>query len=273
MSRITFGATRRTACSRRCSVTSSSLTSSVACGPQRLCQRLRRKVRASSSVACTRVSLKFSWPNCACRWGLWTRALATLYDCSRTSVRGCPRVWHFAISLAPNPHTTRLQCCMTFAWPVRGFASTRLEVHLPPPPGERLHRRAGERAAPIRSGTSTPNRAVAGGVTRTNGAISARHVGSDARARARARARTGGTSETRATPSASAGASGTAGGGPSDGPSETTEQTGETGETGGVGIGEGPSETSGAGGRAGRVRVRGAPASIVIESSRSGTVI
>ena len=153
---------------------------------------------------------------------------------------------------------------MTFAWPARGFASTRLvvapglviaprlEVHLPPPPAP-VGRPSGER------GTSTPNRAVAGGVTRTNGAISARHVGSGARARARARP--GGTSETRATPNASAGASGTAGDGPSD-PSETTEETGETGETGEIGeigIGEGPSETSGAGGRAGRVPVGGAP--------------
>ena len=252
MSRLTFGAMRRTACNRRCSVTSSSQTSRVACGPRRLCQWLRRKVRASSSVACTRASLKFSWPNCARRWGLSTRALATLYGCSRTSARGCPRAWPSAISLAPSPHSTRLQCCTTFAWPARDFASTRLEVHLPPHPGEHLHRRTGERAAPIRSGKSTPSRAVAGGVTRTNGAISARHVGSDARDRDRARARTGGTSETRATPSASAGASGTAGGGPSDGPSETSEETGETGEIGEIGeigTGEGPSETSGAGGR------------------------
>jgi len=67
----TFGATRRMACSRRCSVATSSQTSRVARGRPRLCQRLRRKVRASSSVDCTPASLKLSWPNCACRWDLW----------------------------------------------------------------------------------------------------------------------------------------------------------------------------------------------------------
>ena len=102
-------------------------------------------------------------------------------------------------------------------------------MHLP----EGRRHRTGQRAAPSRSGTSGPNRRVAGGVTRTSDGIRARRVGSDARARARAR--TGGTSERRATPSASAGASGTAGDGPTDGPSETSGEIGETGEVGEIG--------------------------------------
>ena len=129
---------------------------------------------------------------------------------------------------------------MTFAWPARGYASTRLAgVHLQ----EGRRRRTGERAAPSRSGTSAPNGRLAGGVTRRSDGIRARRVGSDARARARA----GGTSESRATPSASAGASGTAGGGPTDGPSETTEEIAEIGEIGEIAEIEEIAETAGTG--------------------------